>query len=257
VRHVKDILGDLKKNPPDFCWDELIPAGDLQPLYGYSENPDSPYYMHSCVTGLELNSSPYNQPNMILSQQVIEIANDAADCKGVRPYPATMMTHCIMTLTANQQQIVNQIDTNAGQIPGIIITKHPSTKVRTNETVAYTDDADRGITTTAKYQVGAVTMWAQMTKFSIHPYGPGGISKTCNGTADVSNTDTPQTKPDACWWTYDASSASQPDQNYPFRAEADWTVYVEAGGVTRAFATFQKYSDLQLPVYDIQTLVIN
>jgi hypothetical protein len=168
-----------------------------------------------------------------------------------------MMNDCIMTLTANQQQIVNEIDSNAGRIPGIIITKHPSTKVRTNETVAYVDDADGGITRTANYQVGAVVMWAQMTRFSIQPYGPGGISKTCNGTADVSNTDTPQTKPDACWWTYDASSASQPDQNYPFRAEADWTVFYETGGVTHVLKTFQKYSDLQLPVYDIQTLVID
>jgi hypothetical protein len=246
----------LKKDPKDFCWDEKISDADLENKYQYQQNPDAPYYLHSCVTGLILTNSQYNQPDVVLSQQVIEIPQDATECTGKRPYPGELVGTCIMRLTDKQRLIVGGLDANGGQIPGIILTTHPSTRVRTNEQVAYTDSAEGGITRTATYQVGGVTMWAKMDRFSIHPYGADGVSKTCNGTADVSNDDTPQSKPDACWWAYDRSSAGQPDDVYPFRAEADWTVYVDAGGVAKAFATFKKYTDLQLPVYDIQTIVV-
>jgi hypothetical protein len=249
----------LKKDSEDFCWDERISDADLQSKYQYEQNPDAPYYLHSCITGLDRDrpATPGNQPGMVLSQWVIEIAHDATACKGDQPFPADRVSTCIMVLTDNQQTIVDTVDSLSGQIPGVVITTHPSTRVRTNEDVAYTDSAEGGLTKTADKQIGAVRMWAEMDKFSIHPYGPDGTSKTCNGTADVSDTDTPQTKPDACWWAYDASSHDQPDQVYPFRAEADWTVYVDGGAGARVFAQFKKFSDLQLPVSDIQTIVVN
>ena len=68
--------------------------------------------------------------------------------------------------------------------------------------------------------------------------------------------DTRQTTPDACWWEYTQASTCQPGQIFPFRAEADWTVYYDGGGAPQVLASFQKYDDLTLPVFDVQTLVV-
>jgi hypothetical protein len=56
---------------------------------------------------------------------------------------------------------------------------------------------------------------------------------------------------------YPQSSAGQPGDQYPFRAEAYWTVYYDTGAGPQILAHFQKYTDLQLPVYDIQTIIID
>lgn len=252
----------LHGDSAQFCWDVKISDADLVNKYGYLPDAADPYYLHSCVRGLILDNSPAVQPNVVPSQVVIQIHRaDEHPCAGdpgkQQPYPATMQGTCIMTLTTRQQTIAGLLEDNNAQIPGIVLTTHPSTRIRTNEWAAYTDRAEGGMTQTPKYQVGAVTMWATMNRFSIHPYGPNSdVSKTCNGTELVSDTDTPATKPGACWWRYPASSAGQPGQGYPFRAEADWTVYYDAGGGPQVLAAFQKFSDLQLPVFDIQTIVV-
>jgi hypothetical protein len=256
---VQAILG--KGKPAPTCWDELISPADLAQKYDYVENPDAPYYLHSCLTGLKLTSSLYNQPDLQLNQQVIEIPRGTADCPTKKPFTEAMTGTCVMTLTGKQRVIVSATDLAGGQIPGITIVAQPSTKVRTNEAVAYVDattDADGArVTRTPDYTVGGVTLWAQMGAYKIFPYGPDGLSKSCNGTERVTETDTPATKPDACWWTYPLSSAGQPGQVYPFRAEADWTVFYRDAAGTHTFAQFKKYDDLTLPVSDIETIVIN
>lgn len=248
VRTVKDILG---KDKPPTCWDERISDATLQSVYEYTQNPDAPYYLHTCISGLNLTSSPDNQPGLVLSQDVIEIPIQAQSCK--EPYTAAMTGTCVMTLTVNQHTVVSAVRSQSAQIPGVVIATYPSNRVRTAVPTAFVDRANGGETRTADYNIGGVTMYAAMDSFAIYPYGPqGGTKKPCDGTADVSPSDTPASKPRACWWTYDKSSAGQPNQVYPFRAEATWTVYVNG----KPFATFGKYSDLRLPVYDVQTLVV-
>ncbi len=255
VTTVKEILG---KDPVPTCWDDRISDADLASKYQYTQNPDAPYYLHTCITGLQLDNSLYYQPDAQLNQQVIEIPKDAKPCP--RPFTADMTGKCVMWLTHNQHQVVSATQSRAAQIPGITITTQPSTKIRTNEDIAYvdaaTDENGNRITRTPDYQVGGVTMWGQLNSYKIYPYGPDGPSYPCNGTEQVGRGDTRQTKPDACWWTYPQSSARQPNQVYPFRAEADWTVYYSTGGAAQVLAQFQKYDDLTLPVYDIQTLVV-
>ncbi len=276
ARTVKQILhGD----PADFCWDEPIPTAQLASLYNYSPVPGATYYVQSCVTGLDLDATQFDQPNVELSQSVVVISDAAGDCK--RPYTPEMLGVCVMHLSANQQAIVGTFEANNGDIPATTIATHPTTRVRTNEDVAYTDavegvvpTASGGVQTPSK-QAGAVTMWAEMDGcrdldggpaalakygqcFSIAPFGPDqGTPIYCEGTADVSDQDTPQTKPDACWWAYPRSSADQPDLAYPLRAEADWTVYYQAAGNPPvAFVTFHKISDIELQVFDIESIVI-
>lgn len=248
---VRTILNKSHEKAPT-CWDDRISDDDLQNVYEYVQNPDAPYYLHTCiVSGLQLDSTPYHQPLLVLSQQVTNIPNGAPPCPP--PYTDLQVGTCVMTLGPGQRQIVDTFQSQSAKIPDVVIAAYPSTRVRTGVPTAYVDRAEDRSTRTPTYQLGGVRMYAVMDNFSIYPFGPDGESKTCDGTADVQPSDTEQTKPKACWWTYDQSSNAEPDEVYPFRAQATWTVYVN----DHPFQTFQKYSDLKLPVFDVQTLVIN
>jgi hypothetical protein len=253
ARTVKEVLdGD---DPPG-CWDERISADDQVNKYGLADAPDgTSYYLHYCVTDLDLNAPVGSQRAMQLNVQILEIPNDAPPCPS--PQPADRQGRCVMTLTQNQQQVVEMSELRGGQIPPIVIVPQPSTRVRTNQAVAYQNRGGAGETRTNVFQVGAVRMWAELTRFDIQPYGPSDERITCDGSVRVTDADTPNSMPSACWFTYPASSAEQADHVYPFRAEADWTVYVDAGLGPVVFARFQKYDDLRLPVYDVQTLVVH
>lgn len=256
VRTVRDILGKTgkKDNPPPTCWDDPISAQDLQQKYEYAPNPDAPYYLHTCITGLILSNSLYYQPSVQLNQQVIEIPKGAPDC--AKPYTDAMTGGCVMTLTAEQRKVVSSVNGADAQIPGITILTRPSTKVRTNEKLTFVDADATGLNVpVGKTTVGGVTLWAQMTDFKIFPYGPDGVSVVCDG-SDVGPDGAALAGKHPCRWAYPKSSAGQPGQVYPFRAEADWTVYYDAGAGPRVLQSFQKYDDLSLPVSDIQTIVI-
>ena len=265
AKAVHDILGD---EPLPSCFDTPISAATMA-----AEYPDYPpvtgrrYYLHTCITGLDPNRAPTDQPSEHPNSEVITIVDGAPQCfnydvatKKATPFDENVqLGHCVMSLTDKQRQVVNGIQSDDGQIPDIIIARQPSTRVRTNEDVAYVDVAratNGSGTRTPDLTIGGVTLWATMDSYKIYPYGPDGLSKTCDGTEQVGTGDTRATKPTACWWIYPKSSVDEPGMAYPFRAEADWTVHYRTDGVEHTFPPFQKYYDIPLPVYDIQTLVV-
>jgi hypothetical protein len=252
-RTVKEVLdGD----DPPHCWDERISADDQVAKYGLADAPEgTTYYMHYCVSDIDVNAPVGSLRAMHLNVQILEIPNDAKPCPS--PQPPERAGRCIMTLTTNQQHVVELSEPAGGRIPPIVIVPQPATRIRTNQAVAYQNRGGAGRTRSKVFQVGTVRMWAELNRFSIQPYGPTDERITCDGSIRVTDNDSPDSTPRACWFTYLASSARQADQVYPFRAEADWTVYVDAGLGPEEFAHFQKYDDLRLPVYDVQTLVIH
>lgn len=273
---VGDILaGDA---PPE-CWDEVIPDDQLRPMYAIVPNPDSAYYVNYCITGLNVDNSPFYQPGVQLNPTVIEIPRNSPDCPLVRKgkdkgkidlAPGQNEYNCVEVLTTNQTTVVHDLesDSDAGRIPEVGIVMHPSRVVRTNQDIVYVVPVsirnEISKATTDKYRAGAVTMWATMDQFAIYPYGPdGGVRKVCNGLAALTDQDTPQTTPDACWWKYPKSSADQPRRKYPFRAEADWTVHYRVTlpggrpGPDKTLATFHKYLDKPLTVFDVQSIVVH
>lgn len=249
VTTVREILhGD----PAPTCWDTVISDADLQDVYGYTEVEGLTYYLHSCITGLDLNRSLHYQPDLNLSQSVIEIPDGAPRCD--RPFRADEVGQCVMWLTDHQQTVVDSVDSDDSDIPGVVIVTRPSPKVRTNVDTAFVDS--QTITQTQARRIGGVRVWAVLDDQYIEPNGAGEApKKQCRLTARVSEQDTPQTAPSACWWTYTKSSAAQPGQVYPFRASAHWTVYYADRAGTHVLTEFVKYAQLQLPVYDIQALV--
>lgn len=261
---IRKILG---KEPLPDCFDTAISPATMAAQYPeYAPVTGSQHYVHTCITGLDPNSDPTNQPGEHFNNDVITIVDGAPACFNydeahhkATPFTPDQRGRCVMTLTPKQHQVVSGLQNDDGQIPDITIAQQPSTRVRTNEDEAYvdTENASNGSgTRTPDLTVGGVTLYAVMDRFKIYPYGPDGTSEVCDGTQQLGADDTRATKPDACWWTYPRSSADQPGMTYPFRAEADWTVHYQADGVDHRLVSFQKYDDFQLPVYDIQTLVV-
>ena len=263
AKTVKQILG---KQPLPTCWDSRIPDDELASKYQYQQNPDAPYYLHTCIAGLNPDSSPSVQPDAQINQVVLEIPTGAKPCynydeakKKATPFTAEQVGTCVMTLTQRQHQVVSGGRDLNTQIPGIIVAPQPSTRIRTNEDVAYQNVATAPggtATRTPTINAGGVRMWAAMDRYRILPDGPDGPSKTCNGSVSVGPDDSRQSTPNACWWEYTQASTYQPGQTFPFRAEADWTVYYDGGGGPQVLASFQKYDDLTLPVFDVQTVVV-
>ncbi|MGN6605759.1 MAG: hypothetical protein ACTHMS_01940 [Jatrophihabitans sp.] len=249
ITTVKDLLhGD----PVPTCWDDPISDSDLQHIYGYEKVDGVTYYLHSCITGLDVNRSLFYQPDLNLSQSVIEIPDPAARCP--RPFTTDQVGKCVQWLTAHQHDVVSHVITAGAEIPGVVIAERPSPKVRTDQPTAFVD-TNRLLDTPVR-QIGGVRVWAVLDDQYIEPNGAGvAPRKQCRLTADVQADDTPDTAPDACWWSYPQSSAGQPGKVYPFRASVHWTVYYADRAGTHVLAQFVKYSQLQLPVYDVQELV--
>lgn len=285
VTTVREVLtlGGVPLVHPD-CWDEIIPVQKLH-YYGYTQTTNGPpYYIHSCATGHWLDeNSPHTQPGVEISQIIITIPIGSPVCD--KPWQDRFPGTCVATLTHNQQTLVTDMETG-GSIPSIALTTHPSTTVRTNVLTGFGDtafDLNGNLVgqATPKYTVGGVTMWAVMDRYLIYPYGPGnnaagnncydrapighfpttvtpGTCERCNGPTALDDSSTPASAPDACWWTYPKSShLQQTNESYDFRAEADWTVWYDDGGGPTPLASFKKYDDLDLPVYDVQSVNVS
>lgn len=253
ARSVKAILGDQVGDV--LCWDTQISAAELDSRYGIVADPavGIPSYVHTCITGLDPNRSLYDQATAQINQTVYEIAKP---CDTPPPYKVDAAGQCVMTLTDRQRQVADALQSRGGQIPGVVLTREPNAQVRTNQEVTYVDaplNADgTSVTRTSDYSAQGVTLYATRTAFTIFPYGPGGAARPCSGASARAGT----SPAGSCVWAYPRSSADQPGQTYPFRAEADWTVWIDDGTGPRAWKSFQKFDDVQVPVYDVQTLVV-
>ena len=287
---VRTIINNIPAELPT-CWDILMTPGDLD---DYDLTPPAAgagyvYAIHECVhpSDFTLDDPPSYQPNLQINEIVIEIEDPQAPCP--TPYDNDVMQgHCVMTLTPVQHSLVDPTASSTRTVPGVLIVRHPTTIVRTNEAVSYSDEQGRqdGVTpdSTATQTINGSQMWAAITDYRIYPYGKGaatgaepctlgryqvkplrpedmqpGVCKECTGTASVTQQDTPDSVPDACWWAYTQSSAVVPQtQTYPLLSQATWSVYYNTGGGTadHLLSKVQEYDTTQLSVLDVQSVVI-
>lgn len=274
----------LHEEATPICWDEVIVTSELH-YYGYTSSSSYHYYVHTCVHDVDRNRSAHNQPGMHIESRVITILNTAHLCENP-PFTEDLTGHCVMQLDGPGEDFAAAI--GGQRIPSIVVTPHPSTTVRTDQMTGFSDVAlnDAGIPIggeTAHVTIGGVTLFARMDGgFKIYPYGPpssgtqspacsnglphqiaatttNGTCEKCNGLTLLDADSTPDRFPDACWWQYPKSSHGQGSGNdaetYDFRAEADWTIYFQNGaGPAVPWTTVQRYDDLALPVFDVQSL---
>jgi hypothetical protein len=283
------------------CWDVVMSSGDLA---DYGLTPPAPdlgylYAIQECVDpdDFSLNFPPSYQPNLQINEIVIEIKTPGRPCRAGETVAEQTADHnvCVLTLTAIGHRLVDPTDVSTRTVPRVLIVRHPTTTVRTNETVSYSDEfaASQPGTDprrTDTQVINGSAMWASMTDYRIYPYGQGtasgnepctlgahqtkplsaadmvpGVCKECDGTATVSPQDTtPASALDACWWTYTQSSAVIPNTlTYPLLSQATWTVYYNTGPTvtgaataSHVLSTVKEYDTTQLPVLDVQSVVI-
>jgi hypothetical protein len=234
-RTVKQILGN---QPVPTCWYEPFTADDLAAT-GKTNNPAADgwtWYWYRCLHGITKKSK--------------SMANATYDIHPVKvPNGVT-----VKKLTKRQKQLVKGPGTNS-QVPTPVIGISPADHPRVRQSVAFYDFTRDTVTA----QAGGVLLSAHIDHLVIRPLGVDGEKmKPCPGTgiAAVAG-DTPASRPDLCWYSYDHSSADQPQGLYHAEISAYWVVTSQiAGGTPQPFAQFTKSAITTIPVTDVQTLVV-
>ncbi|WP_375493229.1 hypothetical protein [uncultured Jatrophihabitans sp.] len=275
---IQQLLGKGQK--PPVCWDTYLKPVLAFVKYGVVQPPDAGYntFLHTCLTGLNLDAPLAQQPGLNLRQTLIDI--DKTKSRPCRPpngdvtaplpneFAGVNMT-CYLQVRNPQTKVTQFIASQPATIPSVTIVTHPAIDhVRTQVDTTFTDHVPcpgcSGLGTKTKVvdEGGGVRMWAQMDglndpePFKILPRGHtdtdqwnGPDEQKCAGTAAL-------TSPDRCHYTYRQSSSQQAGHYYPFRAVATWRVFYDDGTGPKQLALFHKYDDVRLPVSDVQTLVI-
>lgn len=252
----------LHGEPAPHCWHDRISLKDLKELYNYDPPSDVTltYFQFNCISGLDVDKSLAGQTNLQFHQQVFLKSTNAPPC--AEPFTdAQTNVDCLMSLKTHQAEVIAGLDNGSrGYIPNAVLAPQPIAKVRTNVNMIYWDAAKPERSTdpkkTREVAAGGRTMWAVMTQSFIYPYGKNGQQIRCDVTLLVPAGVGADNQP--CNWKYPRSSHKQLNERYPFRMETDWAVFYREGTVVqRLNATdYKKFDDIELPVLDIQTLVV-
>jgi hypothetical protein len=235
----------LGKDDPPTCWDRAISDSDLRAVYQYEPVDGLTYYLHTCLSGLDLDRPLSYQPRLNVSQSIVEIASDAPRC--ARPFRPEQVGSCVMWLTARQQLVAQALVDKHSQIPNVVLQYAPSSQIITHAVTTY---SSAGGAAAEPVNVGSAVIAAHLVDQYLEPYGPGaGPRLHC----DLAGTG----RGVPCRWAYPRSSAGQPDQVYALRAAMVWTVSYSDRTGTHTLATFTKYADALLPVRDVQVLGTN
>ena len=255
VTTVKDILG---KQPPP-CWD----AADLarRPARQVRHRPDlvnpaSPYYLHSCITGLDYDKSLYYQPDAQLNQdrhRDPHRARASARSRYTRTTWSGTASWCSHTSSRSSSS-----RSRAGRADPDL---HRSSRRRpprcartTRLTYAGRPRRRRRL---RRHQVRFTSTLGGVHAVGRDESASGSTRTARTASASPAAETSSGTERAACGPTR-PRPAQQPGQVYPFRAEADWNVYYSVGGVTQQLGdTFKKYDDQALPVYDVQSIVVH
>lgn len=239
AKTVKQILG---KDPVPGCWDEALSDTELSAM-GLS-NQAGPqgyrWYWERCLHGIDPKTKTIQPGGISIDVGLTKIDNGQKTKQ----------------LTQRQQQLVAAEDNNAG-VPAPVAGVTPSSHPRVGQWVSFVDGTADEVVVPA----GAVTLRARVTGLDVEPLGAGGGDEvSCPGTGVKAQAgDSPATEPAGCWYKYAHSSAAQPQEAYPVRMTAHWTVEtsVPGGGGWVPFTEFTKSQTTRLPVTEIQTLVVS
>ncbi|RLV47853.1 hypothetical protein D9V37_17195 [Nocardioides mangrovicus] len=235
---IKAIMGKEKFKK---CWDDPMSAED-QALTGYYDAPDEVPprwgYWERCLMGIDDDLTVH--PPIYLRQTAEYIYDQSK----------------IRRIGDNERKLL--VFTNH-TIPYPVAVVSPTTSPRVNQWLSFFDgqpakDVDgvteHQVTVTALGQ----TLVAKEEKIVVRPRGtndddsiscPGSGHKAVAGETPVAGGN--------CWYRYPRSSAGQPDDKYPVRITAYWTVYLNGA----RFNSFQKSTTANIPVTEIQAINVS
>jgi hypothetical protein len=245
---IREILG--KEKLPT-CWNEPMSQAEKDAI-GLEDSAGRTFWWKRCLHGITRKGKEYViDPGGVTFSVGYQSYPD--DQTGLKEGDPDFLLR-LADLGPGQRRLVNS-ESRDGQIPYPVIATGPSAYPRVNQDVAFFDAQAKDITVT----VGGVTLRARESSLDIKPQGGDGPTLKCAGSGvKVVKGDTPLTRPGACWFRYDRSSAGQPDEQYQIAVDAHWVVDYRVGnGAWQEFNAFTKSSITTLRVNEIQSLVVS
>jgi hypothetical protein len=230
---VSQILG---KDPVPGCWNDRLTSAELDAMS--LENRDGTiWYWERCLKGINPKTKKIQPGGVHFTVGLV----------GKKPGEK------IVTLTQNQQTLVNMYS-REGTIPSPIAGVSPSATPRVEGWVSFFDGTKHEVTV----QAGAVVLRAHVTSIKVEPSGEGEAPLLqCKGIGyQAKHGETKVSHPAGCWYRYPASSADQPGNAYPVNITAHWVVDVSTGGGFARFNDFDKSQVTNIPVTEIEALVV-
>lgn len=152
---------------------------------------------------------------------------------------------------------------NRRELPAPTVHVSPVSQPRVFQPVAFSlDPIEPTAIDPTPYEIviarGGVRVTVRATLNGVEFVPADGVTLPCLGWGVVVGpADTPATRPDACWWTFNHSSAAQLDQVYKVHATAFWQIEYEVGGVVQPIGVYPKeLGDLSVRVTEVQTVVV-
>jgi hypothetical protein len=231
------------------CWEIRRVSKQELEAANLEQEEGSTWYWTYCIDGVQLEW-PYRVEGDIEVEASLTQVPD-----GEKPRRITQL----------QQQLVDRHD-GGSSVPRPFAMAGPNPTVLVNRPTAFYEwntwqfDDHRSMSVPA----GDVYIKAVVRETKVEPFGVGKqVQKTCPGAGrKVGFDDTPQTAPDACWVTYDQSSAFARDNVYHVRMTTSWDVYVFGGGEAETldaehhFTSFEKAAITRVPVREVQAIVV-
>lgn len=235
---LRDVLGG---SSVPTCWYE-DPPDSFVPPFELFDGDDRRWYLKGCMAGFN--------DRAVQTGQIIF----AFDFEPRLPQYA-------FRLDERQREFLRRIQQNA-QIPLPVVQSAPSASPRIGDDTAFYVLEEFAEAPTITFD--SLRMRARMVYFEMRPGGVDGDDVVgCPGRGiQVTEDDTPQTEPNACWYEFERSSSGVSSGNlvnrYRSHATAYWRVeFSEDGGNSWGeLGTFPKEALAPVRVTEIQTLVI-
>jgi hypothetical protein len=232
----------LGSEPVPDCWHEEVPE-DFTPPESHDElEPGGTWYLRTCLES-GINKHKQADGPLRFSQE-----------------PEYVMPDEVLVLLPGQEIIVTG-ERNTRQIPEPFVQTSPSEKPRVGQDVAFYVPPSNTVGSTITVSgpgIGTVQMRARQTELVVWPEGtrPAPVVDCPGGGIDVAATDTRESRPGACWWSFERSSASQPGDTYPMQVEAAWVVEYNGGGDWQVLGRFTRQQQIEQEVREVQTIVV-
>lgn len=235
TRSPKEILG--KSDVPG-CWNDKLTQAELDAM-GLENRDGNTWYWERCLTGIDPKTKELEPGGIKIT---VGLVSKGPDDK-------------VVTLDPHQQVLV-ALFSKDGTIPPPIAGVSPNARPRVGGWVSFFDGTDDEVTVDA----GAVILRAHVARLLVEPLGEGKAPQvTCAGSGyRAQRGETRADHPAGCWYRYQQSSADEDGNSYPVTMTAHWVVDVSAdGGATFSrFNTFDKSQTTEVPVTEIQAIVV-
>lgn len=232
---IEQILGG---DPLPTCWDERLTDEELYDI-NLQHGDGTGWYWHRCLRGIDPETLEIEEGGLHFEIGIWPFDDNSPD---------------LVFLTPNQQAFVDRF-VQRGNVPAPVLVASPNPVPWVNDDVAFFNYGDDELA--VDMSAPGVQMRAKITEILVYPEGrTDGEPIACDGPGlQVEAGDTPESVPDACWYTFERSSLDRPGDYFDAEIHAKWQVDVRIDGVWQPFHEFSKGAPAMVMVNEVQALV--